>query len=59
MIDPNTITDEQADAAQIALYEYAFGFDAPAISARELGISRQGWKVAIAAALELIDDPVD
>lgn len=42
-------TDEEADAANIAFHEYAGGWvDGP--SRRELGITRQAWKVALIAA---------
>ena len=44
-------TDEEADAANIAFHEYAFGTYEP-MTRRELGITRQGWKVALIAAHE-------
>lgn len=43
------VTDEQADAAQIAFHEYVFGPDEP-LTARDIGVARQAWKVAIQAA---------
>ena len=46
--DPNQIPDAVADAAQIAFHEFAWG-DEPI---GRLSVSRQGWKVAIAAALD-------
>lgn len=55
--DPNTIPDEVADAAQIEHYEFVFGQDAVPLTRRQLGISRQAWKCAIAAALDEIDNP--
>ena len=48
------VTDEQADAAQIAFHEYVFGPDEP-LTARDIGVARQAWKVAIQAARVLAD----
>lgn len=45
------ITDEMADAANIALHEFLWGPEEP-LTRRDFGIIRQGMKVAIAAALE-------
>ena len=44
------ITDEMADAANIALHEFMWGPEEP-LTRRDLGIIRQSMKVAIAAAL--------
>lgn len=54
--DPNTIPDEVADAAQIEHYEFAFGSDAEPLTRRELGISRQAWKCAIAVAIDKMNE---
>lgn len=43
------VTDERADAAQIAFHEFVFGPDEP-LTARDIGITRQAWKVALEAA---------
>lgn len=43
-------TDDEADAAQTALEEWAHGHGVS--TRRELGITRQGWKVALIAAHE-------
>jgi len=43
------ITDEMADAANIALHEFMWGPEEP-LTRRDLGIIRQSMKVAIAAA---------
>lgn len=52
-----SITDEQADAAQIAFHEFVFGLDVAPPTRRDLGILRQAWKVAIEAALgEVVPD---
>ena len=51
MVDPNTIPDHVADAAQIEHYYFAFGPDAEPLTHRDLGISRQAWKCAIARAI--------
>lgn len=45
------VTDEMADAANIALHEVLWGPEEP-LTRRDLGIIRQPMKVAIAAALE-------
>lgn len=50
--DPNTIPDEVADAAQIEEYDFVFGEDAPRLTSRQLGISRQAMKCAIAVAID-------
>ena len=55
--DPNTIPDEVADAAQIEYHEFVFGQDAGTLTRRQLGISRQAWKCAIAVALDELDKP--
>lgn len=41
-------TDDEADAAQIAFEEWGHGHRVS--TRRELGITRQGWKVALIAA---------
>ena len=51
-----SITDEQADAAQIAFHEFVFGLDVAPPTRRDLGIQRQAWKVAIEAALDVVPD---
>lgn len=56
MTDPNTIPDEVADAANIAEYEFIYGQDAEHLTMRQLGISRQAFKVAIAAALDKMEE---
>lgn len=43
-------TDDEADAAAIAFFEYAGDIDGPQLTRRELGITRQGWKIALKAA---------
>jgi hypothetical protein len=43
------ITDEAADAANQAWHDFVWGPDEP-LSQRDLGITRQAWKVAIEAA---------
>ena len=50
MTDPNSITDEQADAAQLAHYRFVFGEEGLP-NRRELGIYRQAMKVAISEAV--------
>ena len=50
MTDPNRITDEQADAAQLAHYRFVFGEEGLP-NRRELGIYRQAMKVAISEAV--------
>lgn len=50
-VDPNSIPDSVADAAQVAFHEFALGSDVP-LSERGKGISRQGWRVSVAAALD-------
>ena len=50
MTDPNSITDEQADAAQLAHYRFVFGEEGVP-NQRELGIGRQAMKVAISEAV--------
>ena len=50
MTDPNSITDEQADAAQLAHYRFVFG-DEGLPNQRALGIGRQAMKVAISEAV--------
>ena len=50
MTDPNSITDEQADAAQLAHYRFVFGEEGLP-NQRELGIGRQAMKVAISEAV--------
>jgi len=49
--DPNTIPDDVADAAQIEHYEFVFGQDVQPLTRRQLGVSRQAWKCAIAVAI--------
>lgn len=51
-VDPNTISDDVADASTTADFEFAFGEPA---TRRELGIARQASKVGIAAALDALD----
>jgi hypothetical protein len=43
------ITDAQADAANQAWHDYVWA-DAPPLSRRDLGITRQAWKAALEAA---------
>lgn len=54
--DPDTIPDDVADAAHIEHYEFAFGPDAEPLTRRELGISRQAWKCAIAVAIDKMNE---
>lgn len=51
LYDDSFLTDEIVDAAQQAAYEYAIGPDAP-LNNRDKGITRQMYRVALAAALE-------
>lgn len=44
------ITDEMVEAAQDAHHVFAFGPDEPPLTAREKGITRQAWRVALEAA---------
>lgn len=53
--DPNTIPDEVADAAQTEYHEFVFGQGAETLTRGRLGVSRQAWKCAIAAALDALD----
>jgi hypothetical protein len=53
--DPNSIPDEVADAAQIEMHEFV-GFDEEPLTRRQLGIARQAWKCAIAAALDKLNE---
>ncbi len=45
------IPDGVADRAQVAFHEFVFGQGAP-LTARDLGVMRQAWKVALRAAKE-------
>lgn len=53
--DPNTIPDDVADAAQIEFHEFTCGWE-NRLTPRELGISRQAWKCAIAVALDKLSE---
>lgn len=53
MTNPDAVSDAMADEAQKAFHEFAFGPDPDFLTPRRLGISRQAWKVAIAAAISV------
>ena len=48
-------TDAQADAAAIAFHEFAVGDEFP-LTRRDLGITRQAWKVALREAQNVKED---
>lgn len=54
--DPNSLPDDLADAAQIEHYEFVFGQDVQPLTRRQLGISRQAWKCAIAVAIDKMNE---
>lgn len=49
--DPNLIPDEVADESQLAFHEFVWGPENWPTK-RELGISRQAWKCALAVAFD-------
>lgn len=46
------VTDKMADAAHLAYHDYVVGPTAEPLRARDLGVQRQAWLVAVRAALE-------
>lgn len=44
-------SDEAADRANLAFHEFCFGPGSTPVPQRELGITRQAWKCALAAAV--------
>lgn len=46
------VSDDMADAAAVAFREFTMGMDAGPMSHRELGVVREAYRVAVAAALE-------
>lgn len=53
--DPKTIPDDVADAAQLAFHEFVWGAENWPTK-RELGITRQAWKCAIAVAIDKMNE---
>lgn len=49
--DPNTIPDDVADESQLAFHEFVWGAENWPTK-RELGITRQAWKCALAVAFD-------
>lgn len=53
--DPKTIPDDVADEAQLAFHEFVWGAENWPTK-RELGITRQAWKCAIAVAFDKMNE---
>lgn len=53
--DPNSISDDVADAAQIEFHEFIYGWEEP-LTRRQLGFLRQAWKCAISVAVDKLSE---